>query len=120
MNRTRRILVVDDDPAVTERLEVELHARYEVASVHDPRQALALARALAPDAVLCGVDLPRMPGVEVCHALAEDPQTCDVAFVYLVDGAAPAAVDGRAAVDRNAPAREIAACIEQALRRRGH
>jgi len=81
----KRILVVHPDPAVTEQVERRLHALYRVASVHDPRQALAVAHAVQPDAVVCGLDMPGFSGGELQFQLAQHAQTRHIPVLLLAD-----------------------------------
>jgi DNA-binding response OmpR family regulator len=66
----RRVLVVDDEPALT-----ALVARYltrdgfEVTQVHDGVTAVGAARKVDPDVVVLDLGLPRLDGVEVCRQL---------------------------------------------------
>jgi DNA-binding response OmpR family regulator len=65
-----RILVVDDEPAVTDLLAYNLRkAHYEVLLAGDGRTALELARQSAPDLILLDLMLPKMDGLDVCREL---------------------------------------------------
>lgn len=81
----KRILVVHPDPAVTEQVEQRLQPLYGVACVHDPRQALAVAHATRPDAVICGIDMPGLSGAELRFQLAQDAQTRRIPVLLLAD-----------------------------------
>lgn len=65
-----RILVVDDEPAVTDLLAYNLRAaNYEVLIAADGRQALQLARQANPDLILLDLMLPEVDGLDVCREL---------------------------------------------------
>jgi len=65
-----RILVVDDEPAVTDLLAYNLRkAHYEVLVAADGRQALRLAQEGAPDLILLDLMLPEVDGLDVCREL---------------------------------------------------
>ena len=65
-----RILVVDDEPAVTDLLAYNLRkAHYDVLIAADGRAALRLARESAPDLVLLDLMLPEVDGLDVCREL---------------------------------------------------
>jgi len=65
-----RILVVDDETAVSDLLAYNLHkAQYEVDVAADGRAALQKARATAPDLVLLDLMLPGMDGLDICREL---------------------------------------------------
>ena len=72
----RRVLVVDDNPALTKLFEQLLTPEgYVVHVVHDPRLAITAVEQLDPDIVLLDVMLPGVTGFEVCRRLKEDPAT---------------------------------------------
>ncbi len=67
---TPRILVVDDEPAVTDLLVYNLRkAHYEALVAADGREALRLARSAAPDLILLDLMLPEIDGLDVCREL---------------------------------------------------
>ena len=67
---TTRILVVDDEPAVTELVAYNLRkANYEVLVAADGRAALRLASEARPDLILLDLMLPEVDGLEVCRAI---------------------------------------------------
>ena len=70
-----QLLVVDDEQAVTELLDEHLRAcGYDVAVAHDGGQALIMAAARRPDAVLLDITMPGPDGTEVLARLrAIDP-----------------------------------------------
>ena len=68
-----RILVVDDEPVVTEVVERYLRLEgFEVATADNGEQALRLARELAPDLVVLDLMLPGIDGLEVCRSLRQE------------------------------------------------
>jgi two-component system response regulator RegX3 len=65
-----RILVVDDEPAVTDLLAYNLRkANYEVLTAADGPEALRLARQAEPDLILLDIMIPEIDGLEVCRLL---------------------------------------------------
>jgi len=65
-----RILVVDDEPAVSDLLAYNLHkAGYEVMLAADGREALRLARQSGPDLILLDLMIPEVDGLDVCREL---------------------------------------------------
>jgi DNA-binding response OmpR family regulator len=67
---TARILIVDDEPAVTDLLAYNLRkANYEVQVASTGLQALKLAEQFNPDLVLLDLLLPEIDGLEVCRQL---------------------------------------------------
>jgi two-component system, OmpR family, alkaline phosphatase synthesis response regulator PhoP len=65
-----RILVIDDEPAVTDLLVYNLRkSGYEPLVAADGREALRLARHSQPDLILLDLMLPEIDGLEVCREL---------------------------------------------------
>src|SRR3989304_9134293 len=68
-----RILIVDDDVASRELLEVRLRAlKCEVAMAADGREALSAIRRETPALVLLDLQMPRMGGMELLRTLRRD------------------------------------------------
>jgi DNA-binding response OmpR family regulator len=68
-----RILVVDDEPVVTEVVErYLLNEGFEVSTAVDGDDALKLARSWAPDLVVLDWMLPSRDGLEVCRVLRSE------------------------------------------------
>jgi CheY-like chemotaxis protein len=68
--RKGRILIIDDDPAVTALMDRVLQSEHDVVVERDPRLALrALASGEAFDLILCDVSMPQMSGIELYEAL---------------------------------------------------
>src|ERR1017187_6930148 len=88
MNRTNRILVVDDDEVVRSVfVKILRGGGYEVSEAATGRQALQLTREQRPDVVLLDVRLPDLSGLEVCRQIKGDANLQDV-FVALCSGEA--------------------------------
>ena len=67
---TQRILVVEDEPAVTDLLAYNLRkAHYEVLTAADGMTALHLARESNPDLILLDLMIPEVDGLDVCREL---------------------------------------------------
>lgn len=79
-----RILIVDD--MVTNRivLKVKLAAAcYETMQASTGAEALKLARAERPGAILLDMTLPDISGIDLCRALRQDPRTRQVPIIAL-------------------------------------
>lgn len=67
-----RLLLIDDDPMITEPLVRQLvTSGYEVLVAHDGRSGLDLAHAKNPDLVVLDVMMPELDGWEVCQKLRQ-------------------------------------------------
>ena len=80
----RRVLVVDDQAASAETLTLLLEMEgFEVRVAGEGEQALSLAAAFRPDAVLLDIGLPGMSGFEVAQRLRGMPAGRDALLVAL-------------------------------------
>src|SRR5574342_880532 len=67
---TQRILVVDDEPAVSDLLAYNLRkAHFDVTVAGDGREALRLAGQAPPDLILLDLMIPEVDGLDVCREL---------------------------------------------------
>lgn len=70
---TAKILVVDDDPAISEMLTIVLEAEgFEPTAVMDGTEAVDTAQRIQPDLILLDLMLPGMNGVDICRAIRQD------------------------------------------------
>jgi DNA-binding response OmpR family regulator len=73
---TTSILIVDDEPAVTDLLAYNLRkANYRVQVASDGHQAVELAKKTQPDLILLDVMIPEMDGLDVCRELRKTSTT---------------------------------------------
>jgi two-component system OmpR family response regulator len=71
--KTRTVLVVEDDKALSEVLKYNLTKEgYNVVTAFDGSQALELARRERPDLILLDIMLPELDGFEVCRILRKE------------------------------------------------
>ncbi len=69
----KKILLVDDEPHIVRVMQMGLRrAGYTVEVARNGLEGLEKFRALQPDAMVVDVDMPKMNGVELCEALAEE------------------------------------------------
>lgn len=77
LGRTRRILVVDDEPAITETLSlIFTRHRYEVRVAHSAEEAIEVIAAWEPDLAILDVNLPQMNGIELAIVLQANRPAC--------------------------------------------
>jgi DNA-binding response OmpR family regulator len=68
----RRILIVEDDEAITLLVRDNLrHAGFDVECVRNGHAVLSRLRSFAPDLVLLDLMLPGLDGFEICRAISE-------------------------------------------------
>ena len=81
----KKILIVDDRPAVRELVSVTLEiGPYQILSAEDGDQALEIARAELPELILLDIQMPgSLDGLEVCRILKNDERTKDIYIVML-------------------------------------
>ena len=91
-----RILIADDEPLATERLQLLL-ARVEgaqlVGTASDGDSAINLANALSPDVLLLDIAMPGLDGIGVARSLASLDPSPAVVFVTAFDQFAVAAFE---------------------------
>jgi putative two-component system response regulator len=83
----RRILVVDDNPFITSLLQEGLAAEgHDVILARDGLEAMARVAETAPDLILLDIDLPYLPGDEICRQLKASPATRLIPIVMITGG----------------------------------
>jgi DNA-binding response OmpR family regulator len=88
----KHILLVDDEPGLRQLLITTLASpEFTITQAGSGEQALALARAQAPDLLILDVRLtPEHPnGLEVCRALKSDPATANIRILMLTAAGRP-------------------------------
>jgi CheY-like chemotaxis protein len=85
VTETKRILVVDDEADIREVAQLALEAvgGFGVTLASCGREALELARAEAPDAILLDVMMPDLDGPSTVALLRQDAATRDIPVVLL-------------------------------------
>ncbi len=79
-----RLLLVEDDPALSELLEFRFKAEgYAVSVTADGDEALLLAAEEAPDLVVLDWMIEGTSGIEVCRRLRRDKSTAHVPIIML-------------------------------------
>ncbi|MCL2503818.1 MAG: response regulator transcription factor [Coriobacteriia bacterium] len=123
---TTRILVVDDEPAITEFVTYNLRKEgWEVEVATDGDSALTIAQQADFDLVVLDVMLPGMDGYEVCRRLrAVSGTTADVPVLFLsardteLDKVVGLEIGGDDYLAKPFGVRELIARVKALLRRR--
>lgn len=79
----RTVLVVDDDPAIIELVEMALEDQGYVVLSAVNGAALQIARDRQPDVILLDILMPGMDGVEVSQRLRADPATAGIPIIAM-------------------------------------
>lgn len=82
-SRGKKILIVEDDPAIQKALSARLRAEgYQVANVYDATMAMSAARNENPDLVLLDIAIPGGSGLTVAERLREG-NTSRIPLVFM-------------------------------------
>ena len=80
----RKVLLADDDPIQLKLVCFQLaSAGFQVTTAGDGAEALRLARAQPPDAIISDLLMPRMDGFELCLEVRRDPVLAHVPVLLL-------------------------------------
>jgi two-component system, OmpR family, phosphate regulon response regulator PhoB len=86
MNKTtgKRILVVDDEPDVTELIRYKLRKEgYTVEVINDPLQIMGKAREFNPDLFILDIMMPDLDGLKICRMIRADAKLSSTPIVFL-------------------------------------
>jgi DNA-binding response OmpR family regulator len=84
MERTAKILLVDDDPDILEAMSVVLTTHdYTVVTARDGQEGLAKLRSEKPDLMILDLMMPRMDGFAVCEEL-QDPRWAKLSNIPII------------------------------------
>ena len=79
-----RVLVVDDEPEITEIVETFLsEAGYQVKVENSPAEAVKKAREFKPDVILLDIMMPGVDGYSVCEEIKSDPAFASTPVIFL-------------------------------------
>lgn len=82
--KVHRILVLDDEPDVTELLEYKLEqGGYRVEVLNDPLAFLAKVREFEPDLMVLDIMMPELNGLQLCRIARSDPTMKEIPIIFL-------------------------------------
>lgn len=80
----KRILVVDDEPDVTELVKYKLEQEgYTCDIINDPLDFISKARTIKPDLILLDIMMPELNGLQLCKIIRSDPQMQSTPIIFL-------------------------------------
>ena len=78
-----RILIVEDDTSLVQTLRVLLKRDYEVVTAEDGQIGFRVAQVAEPDLMIVDLLMPRMPGIEFCHAVKSIPKLQNIPIIVI-------------------------------------
>ncbi|MFO8027991.1 MAG: response regulator transcription factor [Opitutales bacterium] len=82
--KTKKILVLDDEPDVTELLEYKLEQEnYRVDVLNDPLEFISKVRAFEPDLMILDIMMPELNGLQLCRIARSDPAMKEIPIIFL-------------------------------------
>lgn len=80
----KKILVVDDEPDVTELVSFRLRKEgYEVEVINDPLQIMGKATEFKPDLFILDIMMPELDGIKICRMVRADKNLSGAPVVFL-------------------------------------
>ncbi len=120
---TIKLLVIDDDTAVTDLLSLLLKSQgFEVFATNNSSDGLNMVRDVQPDLVILDLMMPEMDGWEVCRAVRQFSQIPIIILSALNDPTMIASVLDAGADDyltKPTPSRVLVAHINRLTKRNG-
>ena len=120
---TIKLLVIDDDSAVTDLLSLLLKSQgFEVFATNNSAEGLGMIRELEPDLVVLDLMMPEMDGWEVCRSVRQFSQVPIIILSALNDPSMIASVLDAGADDyltKPTPSRVLVAHINRLAKRNG-
>ena len=120
---TIKLLVIDDDTAVTDLLSLLLKSQgFEVFATNNSADGLNMVRELSPNLVILDLMMPEMDGWEVCRSVRQFSQVPIIILSALNDPSMIASVLDAGADDyltKPTPSRVLVAQINRLTKRTG-
>lgn len=82
--KTAKILVVDDEPEITEIIHAFLdNAGYSAKVENEPQNAFTTAREFRPDLILLDIMMPGTDGYQICNQIKDDSEMAATPVIFL-------------------------------------
>jgi two-component system phosphate regulon response regulator PhoB len=86
----KKILVVDDEPDVTDLVAYHLKAKsFHVECLNDSTASISRARSFQPDLIILDIMMPNLSGIQLCRILRADNKLSKVPIIFLTAKAEP-------------------------------
>ena len=83
-NNVNRILIVDDEPDVTELLKYKLeHDGHVCQVVNNPLSLISVAREFNPNLIILDIMMPELNGLQLCKMVRSDPNMNTIPIIFL-------------------------------------
>ena len=83
-NNVNRILIVDDEPDVTELLKYKLEQDGHLCQVvNNPLSFISVAREFNPNLILLDIMMPELNGLQLCKMVRSDPKMNMIPIIFL-------------------------------------
>ena len=83
-NNVNRILIVDDEPDVTELLKYKLEQDGHLCHVvNNPLSFISVAREFNPNLILLDIMMPELNGLQLCKMVRSDPKMDTIPIIFL-------------------------------------
>ena len=83
-NNANRILIVDDEPDVTELLKYKLEQDGHLCQVvNNPLSFISVAREFNPNLIVLDIMMPELNGLQLCKMVRSDPKMNTIPIIFL-------------------------------------
>ena len=83
-NNVNRILIVDDEPDVTELLKYKIEQDGHLCQVvNNPLSFISVAREFNPNLILLDIMMPELNGLQLCKMVRSDPKMNTIPIIFL-------------------------------------
>ena len=83
-SQLKKILVVDDEPDVTDLLSYKLsQTGYAVKIINDPLLIIGIAHSFMPSLIVLDIMMPDLDGLQICRMLRADSKLKDIPIIFL-------------------------------------
>ena len=83
-NNVNRILIVDDEPDVTELLKYKLEQDGHLCQVvNNPLSFISVAREFNPNLIIMDIMMPELNGLQLCKMVRSDPKMNTIPIIFL-------------------------------------